>query len=183
MPDPLGFIRRGEPDTIADMTAEERASTGPQKEIDGRQLAEQTLRESEHRFRTVCEHAATGIAVTNLDGDFERCNPAYCALLGYTPEDLHRVAFPALVHQDDRAANMAEFRRLLAGELLFFEIENRYVHKSGAPVWVRKWVSLLPDAAGRPAHVVVLVSDITERRRAEQESRASERRFKTLAER
>jgi PAS domain S-box-containing protein len=182
----LRRARRREKGGLEEQVAErtndlQQANVSLQKEIDDRQRAEQTLRESEHRFRTVFEHAATGIAITDLDGAFERCNPAYCTLLGYTQEELRRAAFQSLVHPDDRGANLAEFGRLLAGELLFFEIENRYVHKNGAPVWVRKWVSLLPDAAGRPAHVMALITDMTERRRVEQELRAGERRFKTLA--
>jgi PAS domain S-box-containing protein len=149
--------------------------------MDERRRAEQTVREGEQRFRTIFEHAATGIAITDLGGAFEQCNPAFCTLLGYAPEELRRTAFPSLIHPDDRDANLAQVRRLLVGEVPFFEIENRYVHKSGPAVWVRKWVSLVPQDAEGPAHLVALVTDMSERRQVEQELRAGERRFKTLA--
>jgi PAS domain S-box-containing protein len=127
---------------------------------------ETPLRQSEQRFRTIFEHAPTGIAITNLDAVFEHCNPAYCALLGYTEEELHQIEFASLVHPEDREANLAEIHRLRTGKAPYFEIENRYVHKSGREVWVRKWVSVLPDMAGKPAHLMALVTDVTERRRA-----------------
>ena len=102
---------------------------------------ENTARTTELRgerwFRTVFEHAPTGIAITDLGGAFEQCNHAYCALVGYSEGELRRVAFPALVHPEYRGANLAEIRRLLAGEVPHFATENRYVHKSGRPVWVR----------------------------------------------
>jgi PAS domain S-box-containing protein len=133
-------------------------------------------------FETVYKHAATGIAITNLDGVFEQCNPAYCALLGYTEEELHQIAFASLVHPEDRQANLAQIRRLRAGEVTSFEIENRYVHKRGHAVWVRKWVSILPDETGQPAHLMALVTDITERKRAEESLRESEQRLRLMAD-
>lgn len=133
-----------------------------------RKQAEAALRESEERFRQVFEHAATGISITDLRGRIQQCNPALSTLLGYTVEELLRTDFPSLIHPDDREANVAEVRRLLAGEINEFEIENRYVHKGGPPVWVRKFVSCLPDENGNPAHLMALVTDVTERKKAEE---------------
>lgn len=165
--------KAGLEDQVAGCTNDlQRANASLRTEVEDRRRAEQSLRRSERRFRTVFDHAPTGIAITTLDAKIEECNPAYCAILGYTEEELRRVPFASLVYPEDREVNLAELRRLRAGEVSFFEAENRYVHKSGRPVWVRKWVSLLPDEIGKPAHIIMaLVTDMTERRRAETELR------------
>ncbi len=138
-------------------------------DITGRKEAEAKLRESEARFRNVFEYAGTGIAIGNLDGNILQCNPAFCGMLGYTEDELRHVHFSELVHVENRDANVAEIKRLCTEELPYFEIENRCMHKNGEPVWVRKFVSLLRDDEGRPKHVLVLITDITERRKTEQE--------------
>ena len=138
-------------------------------DITERKEAEAKLRESEARFRNVFEHAGTGIAIANLYGNSAQCNPAYCSMLGYTEEELRHVEFSQLVHPEDRDANQAGIRRLLTEELPSFEIENRYVHKNGDAVWVHKFVSLLRDHERRPKFLVALVTDITQRRKVEQD--------------
>jgi PAS domain S-box-containing protein len=89
-----------------------------------------------------------------------QANPAYCGLLGYSEEELRQIDFASLIYPDDREENLAEVRRVQAGELLFFQIQNRYLRKDGQAIWVHKFVSTLPDETGRPTHLVALVSDI-----------------------
>ena len=58
-----------------------------------RNRSEQALRESEERFRGIFEHAATGIAITDLEGRFQLCNPAFSAMLGYSAAELGKLQF------------------------------------------------------------------------------------------
>jgi PAS domain S-box-containing protein len=88
-------------------------------------------------------------------------------MLGYTEEELRNLLAADLVHPEDREANMADIRRLLAEEIPSFEMFNRYVRKDGGPLWIHKHVSLLRDAAGRPAHTIELITDLSERKRHE----------------
>lgn len=150
------------------------------RDISRRKRAEERLRASEERFRKVFENAATGIAITDCQDQFQQCNPAYCALLGYSAEELQRITVSSLVHSDDRAANLAGIDRLRAGELSFFEIESRELHKSGEAVWVRKFVSVLPSEMGAPTHLMALVTDISGRKRAEFHSQFLDRLNSTL---
>jgi PAS domain S-box-containing protein len=129
---------------------------------------------SDRFFRRIYEQAGTGIAITDWLGVFQECNPAYCALLDYSEEELRSINFASLVHPDDREANLAQVRRLQAGEISSFDIENRYIHKNGAPVWVHKFVSVLPGENGEPAHLIALVTNTTGRHHAEEMLRASE---------
>ncbi len=147
-----------------------------------RKWAEEALRESEERFRRIYEHAPMGIAITDWKWYFQLCNSAYTAMLGYTEEELRHKVFSELVHPDDRDANIAEIRLLMAGELPFFEIDNRYVRKDGEIVWVHKSVSVLRDEKAAPAYFLALVTDITERKRADEALRESEERFRNMAD-
>ena len=137
-------------------------------DISERKRAEEALRNTEERFRKIFEHAATGIAISDWRGQYERCNPAYCAILGYPEEELRQIEFSALVHPDDRAANLAELRRMQEEELPSFEIENRHVRKDGAAVWVHQFVSLLRGDSGQQPRIVALITDVTKRRQTEE---------------
>ena len=141
---------------------------GTSADITERKEAEARLRESEQRFRGIYENAGTGIAIADLQGRFQACNPAYAAMLGYSEDELRNTVSFELIHPDDREDNLARIKRLLAGEVPSFEILNRYVAKDGAAIWVHKHVSLLRGASGRFTHIIGLVTDMTERKRAEE---------------
>ena len=142
---------------------------GTVRDITDRKRAEEQLRESEERFRGIFEHAGTGIAILTLDGRFLSCNPAYSAMLGYTEDEFRALVSHDLLHPDDRERNLGEMKRLLAQIVPSIEVTNRYVDKHGKPLWVHKYVSLLCDASGKPKSFIVLVIDITEQKRQEEQ--------------
>jgi PAS domain S-box-containing protein len=139
-----------------------------------REAAERDLRESEQRFRAAFTNAAIGFAMTDADGRFVAVNRAYTTLLGYTEDELRARRIVDLVHRDDLEENRRRLERMLAGELADFVIENRYVRKGGEPVWVRKSVSLVRDAEGKPRWMIALVEDATQQHRIETSLRESE---------
>jgi PAS domain S-box-containing protein len=145
-------------------------------------LAERRLTESEERFRTVFEKAVTGIAIADFEGRFEQCNPAYQRIVGYSEEELRGLRFPSLIHPDDRAENLREVKRLIAGDAPYLELENRYVRSDGTEVYAHKLVSVLHTDDGRPGRLLALVTDVTERRRLDALLRESEERFRLTFE-
>ncbi len=142
------------------------------EDISEQKRAEIALRESEEKFRGVFEHAATGIAITDLQGRFQSCNRAYSNMLGYTEDELRALDFPRLVHPEDRAANMVQISRILARQAPSFEIVNRFLTKDDKPLWVHKHVSLLRDTADEPTGLIALVTE------AEEALRESEKRLR-----
>lgn len=179
----------GEPRFVSASAAPLRGPSGERlgtvvtfSDVTDRKEAERTLVESEQNLRVSFAHAAIGFARTTPDGRFLDANPAYCTVVGYTPEELRGKDFPELIHPDDRAANMAQIERMLGGELSDFVVENRYLRKGGGVVWVRKSVSVVRGPAGEPQWIIALIEDVTERHRAEQAVRESEARLRLLAE-
>ena len=90
------------------------------RDISERKWAEEARRESEEKFRGIFEHAATGIAIADLKGRFQSCNPAYAAMLGYTEDELRALNFPNLIHPEDRETNIVDIQRLLSEEIPSF---------------------------------------------------------------
>ena len=172
-------LPRGEPDRwllsrgqlITSEDGQPERYIGIVLDVTASERMEHALRASEEQFRGIYQHAGTGIATTDMKGKFLSCNPAYSAMLGYSEDELRELDFLSLVHPEDRAANSAEIKRLAAKEIPSLEIFNRYVGKSGKPIWVHKHVSLVRDAAGVPISIVALVTDMTERKRYEEHIR------------
>jgi PAS domain S-box-containing protein len=144
-------------------------------------VAEAALRESEERFRGIFRHAATGIVISDLKGRVQSCNPAFLSMMGYLEEELCRRTITDLQHPDDRAAVLDEVERLIAEDIQSFEISSRHIPNGGKILWVHQHVSLLRDAAGRPTHIMALVSNLTERKRAEAAQAADQAKSKFLA--
>ncbi len=151
-----------------------QAIAGSTRDVTERSYAERFVRESEDRLRKIFEHAATGIAITDIQGRFVDCNPAYYRTTGYDAHSLSQSSLSMLLHMDDRDENLRLMRELIAGTLASFEIENRYIKRDGSVVWVHKFSSLLRDDSRGTTLVIELVTDINERKKVESELRASE---------
>jgi PAS domain S-box-containing protein len=155
---------------------------GTAQDVTELKQAEDALRVSEERFRTAFENAAIGMGLFDLDGRFLQVNQAYSALTGYSEPELLAMSFKEITHPDDLEADLTQFQRLVAGEMSSYQIEKRYIRKDGEAVWVRLTVALVRDERGAPHHLIGQVEDITARKRAEEELRASEVRYRTLVE-
>ncbi|NJO02553.1 MAG: PAS domain S-box protein, partial [Bacteroidia bacterium] len=75
-------------------------------EIHERKIAEESLQESEERFRSIFAYTNIGAAIKELDGNFTYVNPAYEILTGYTQEELFELNFYALIHPEDYEENV-----------------------------------------------------------------------------
>jgi PAS domain S-box-containing protein len=149
-------------------------------DITDRKRAEEALRESEERFRGTFENAAVGIVHVDATGRFLRVNETFCAIVGYSREELLERTYQDITHPDDLAASIEATTALFRGDSPHFGLEKRFVRKDGAIVWVQVFVSLQRDAAGIPAYDIGIVHDITARRRLEEALRVSEERCRFL---
>ena len=136
------------------------------EDITDSKKAEEALRGSEERFRKLFAHAATGMTLQDLKGNFLEVNQAFCAITGYDERELVGADFRSITPPEDLAGTSCRTEELLAGKIPSFVLEKRYIRKDRRPVWVRNSVSLLGDS--KPARLITLVEDITERKQAEE---------------
>ena len=139
--------------------------------------AEEELRASEERFRTAFASAATGMVLIDLQGRFIEANAAYCNIIGYTPAELASLTFLAITHPEDVQKSAKPFEQLLAGHFPSYVLEKRYIRKDGGVVWARVSSMLVRNAKNLPLHVVSIVEDVSERKRAEEELSALSHRL------
>ncbi len=131
-----------------------------------RQLEAQ--RESEEKFRQVFETANVGKSITQLSGEIN-VNQAFCAMLGYSREELQKTRWQELTPADEIAATQKILEPLLQGRQNTARFNKRYIHKNGQTVWCDVSVAIKRDPAGKPLLFITTVVDITERKRAEQD--------------
>ncbi|MFW6126364.1 MAG: PAS domain S-box protein, partial [Chloroflexota bacterium] len=156
-----------------------RAAVGCFMDITARKRAEEGLRYSEEKYRVLVERANDGIVVLQ-DEVIKFANGQLARLTGYSTGELEGTQFAGYLHPDEVAPVLRRYSRRMAGE----EVERTYQtvlrHKDGSavPVEVNAGVILYE---GRPADFV-FIRDITERKRAEEEVRRSERKYRTALE-
>lgn len=132
-------------------------------------------------FRNAFEYAAIGMSLAALDGRWLDVNPAFCALTGYSKDELLGRRFQDLTDPGDRDREREAVRRLVAGEIPSYDLEKRYMHKEGQPVWVHATCAIVPDDVGQPRYLVQQAQDISERKRAEAVLRERDLLKKVLA--
>ena len=143
-----------------------------------RKKIEVALRESEERFRGTFENASIGIANVDFQGRWLRINQRLCDIVGHAREELLQKTFQEITYPADLPVSLENFTPLTRGELPGFSMHKRYVRKDGSPVWVELFESLQRDAAGKPAYCIVMIQDISERKRLEVELRRVEYRWR-----
>ena len=146
------------------------------------EAANEALRRSEERFSSAFEYAAIGIALVAPDGRWLKVNRALCDIVGYSSEELLTETFQNITHPDDLESDLEYVRQMLNGEIPTYQMEKRYLHKSGTIVWVLLSVSLVRGERGQGQYFISQIQDITKRKRVEEALQASEEKFRTFAE-
>jgi diguanylate cyclase (GGDEF)-like protein/PAS domain S-box-containing protein len=157
-------------DAVVDETAGRPALlAGTCQDVTEERVARSALQAAEELFRCSFDEARIGMLILDLDGCYERVNDAFCAIVGYSHEQLAGMSRESITHPGDIAADAVSVRSLLAGEASSFMREKRYLHASGHPVWAAINLTLIRDSARRPLHFVAQVQDTTERRKHERQ--------------
>lgn len=151
------------------------------QDITDRKRAETALRENERRSRALLESAPVAVAHNAPDGRFEYVNTGLCKLLGYTAEELLGKTWQQVTHPEDVATDVALGQKVISGEMPFYRLEKRYLHKDGTIVWVDLFGNFVLDEDGKVLQGVAVAVDITARRQTQDQLRSSERQFRELA--
>ncbi len=138
------------------------------RDLTDRRRAEAELREAQERFRSAFEHAPIGMALTSLDGRLFRVNRALVRILGRGESELLAASILDLSHPDDRDTYRESMARLLSGAAASCQLEQRYLHHTGHPIWVSVSASLVRDVNGQPMYIVSQVEDIGERKASDE---------------
>lgn len=140
------------------------------------------LSESEQRFSATFEHAPVGVAHVAPDGIWLFVNRKLCEIVGYSRDELLTLTFQQITHPDDLAADLHYVDEMLAGIRSSYSMEKRYLHKSGASVWVNLTVSLVRADDGSPKYFVSIIEDISARKENEALLAARQHRYRTIVE-
>ena len=153
---------------VSERTQElETTNSHLENEIAERRRAEESLRQTEDRFRNAFDHAPIGMALVSPEGRWLQVNHALCEITGYSEQELLERTFQDITHPDDLEADLDFARGMLAGDLPSYCMEKRYLRKDGQSVWILLSVSRSHNEMGKPFLFVTQVQDISERKLAE----------------
>ena len=160
----------------------EQLADSLQLEVEERRKIEAALRDREELFRRTFDEAPIGAAIISMDLQYHQVNSAFCAITGYSAEELMSLTYLDITHPEERQENLELAQKLASGELRDLQMEKRYVRKDGKTVWVRLSVKMIRDQSGTPIFYLPMIEDITERKRAEIELKEKEERYRLLVQ-
>jgi PAS domain S-box-containing protein len=122
----------------------------------------QALRRSEADHRAIYERSPIGIARISSDLELLEANPALLNMLEYDIDTVRQTAWPDLWRAYDQAAARQHKAPLLAGGVSEVgSVQVRASTGSGKWLWLQLTATSIPDASGRPEHVLLLIEDVT----------------------
>lgn len=177
----LSAMQLREQQLEASRSAIELRSAALEREVIERRRAEAALRDSEERFRALVTHLPVGIFQTAPNGACLFVNQQWCAFAGMAPEEALGYGWIRAIHPDDLEYVRASWSAAVSqGQP--FKGEYRFVHPDRSVIWLFGTASPLRDARGEVLGYFGIVSDITESKRAGEALRASDERYRLIAE-
>ncbi|MFB3789198.1 MAG: PAS domain S-box protein [bacterium] len=145
-------------------------------DITDRKRAEDTLRESEYRYRTIIENTSDCVWRVSMNGVTTFASPSVKKILGYEPEEITGRSFKDLLTPDSYQLVRLEVDRLLRGdpgedELIF---ELSFVRKDGGVIAGETRGVVIRDLEGTPIEIAGITRDVTQRKRTADALRQSQ---------
>jgi diguanylate cyclase (GGDEF)-like protein/PAS domain S-box-containing protein len=165
---------------LADAQGRRVGSVHVARDITERKRAEEALRESEARYKALFAGAPVGMLVADSQTkQFRYANPVACRMFGYTEEEFLRIGVAAIHPEESLDQVLADFEAQGRGEKLLSP-GLPCLRKDGTLIYVD--ISSIAIVLDGHKCSVGTFTDITERKRAEEELRESEERFRLLFE-
>ena len=149
-------------------------------DITEQKQADEALRESEEKFRSVFEDSGVVMVLVDSEGRYIQVNKAMTEVFGYSQEELLSMGSRDITYPGDLIPSSDVARRLWTGESNGFTTEKRYVHKDGNLVWGHITVSPIRDSSGKTKYTLGQLQDITEHKRAEEALHERERQLSRI---
>jgi len=146
-----------------------------EEEIAERTRTAEALRESEALFRSQFEFGNIGIAITSIEKSWLKVNPCLCEILGYRETELRKKTWTEMTHPEDLAPDLAQFERMLAGEIEAYEMDKRFFRKDGSVITTHLTVSCFRNPDRSIRFMIASIQDITEAKRLEAQLRQSQK--------
>ncbi|MCB0805438.1 MAG: PAS domain S-box protein [Bacteroidales bacterium] len=150
-------------------------------DITERKKAEEKLRQTEQRYRSMIEHAPDGIVMIDGNGKFTYASPSVSKIFGYTPEEAHLQDPNDLTHPEDLPMVLSEIEKLIKDPSYVPTIQYRFKHKNGPYRWLESTFSNLLMVPNIHA-IVINFRDITDRKNADEALHDSEEKYRTVTE-
>ncbi|MFO0606202.1 MAG: PAS domain S-box protein [Polyangiales bacterium] len=160
-----------------DVGGKMRRLFGVTADVTERRRMETALRRSEARYRLLHESLRDGFVQVSMDGRIVDCNDVYCAMLGYTRDEIQRLTYVDLTPARWHEAEAAIVREQILPRGYSEVYEKEYRRKGGEVFPVELRTILARDEGGRPVAMWALVRDITGREAAREELRRQQRRL------
>ncbi|MBT4512880.1 MAG: PAS domain S-box protein [Chloroflexi bacterium] len=174
---------------IADAQGSTNRMIGFVKDITERKKAEEALRRSEEGYRRIADNATDVIWTMDMDLRLTYISPSITLLRGYSVEEALLQSVDVMMTPESLQIVMEAFEEGLELELANepgaprpVTLELEQYCKDGSIIWTQSQVTFLRGSDGEMAGMIGVTRDITERRQAEEASRASEEKFRTLVE-
>ncbi|MGD0876884.1 MAG: PAS domain S-box protein [Anaerolineales bacterium] len=150
------------------------------RDISERKKAQEALRISEERYRSLYDGMMDAFVSVNMEGWILQCNKAYERMLGYPLEELKKLTYRDLTPRKwhDVETEIVEKQVLPKGYSEIYEKE--YIRKDGSVFPIELRTNLIKDNAGIPAGMWAIVRDISERKIVEKTLLESEARYREL---
>jgi PAS domain S-box-containing protein len=151
-------------------------------DITDRITAEENLRKSEEKYRSIVEASPDTTWEIDTRGNFTYISSQSFQSLGYTPEELIGKPIFAFIQPEVRESVMLDFQSCIKGEKSFTTLEIPAIHKSGHPLVIEVRIAVIRDDTGNVTGFHGMARDITERNLAKAALAESEERYRSLVE-
>ena len=145
-------------------------------DVTERRTTDRMLQESERMFRSLVENSHSGIFIVADDFKFAYANDMFCTILGYPHDEVIGRDFRSVLDDESRSLVAARYVSRQRGETVPSRYEFNIARKNGEKRRVEISSTVVIDSVGKPRTLAQLL-DITDRKRAEEELRESERKF------
>jgi PAS domain S-box-containing protein len=145
-----------------------------QSEIMERREAEEARRKTESLFHSMARLSPVGLYITDMDGQIHYVNGRWTEITGLSSAQAMGMGWVKIFHPDDRKRLMREWEDAVRKRRPF-RSEYRYKHSDGKVTWILGAAGVERDERGEAIGYIGTVTDITERKHAEEQLRQAQK--------